>query len=106
MVQYAYDIGWFDLVKLIECENGGWNVRLQSYVMNNWVREPSYWLCQIHKKHHPDIINDSRFREDWKVQIDYCKELKDKWTPFYWPERLVNWKKCYVYVEDRFTFTE
>ena len=106
MVQYAYDIGWFDLVKLIECENGGWKPFLQSYVVNNWIREQSYWLCQIHKKYYPHIINDSRFWEDWKVQIDYCNQVKKNGWVFYWPERIINWEKCYVYVEKRFTFTE
>lgn len=106
MVQYAYDIGWFDLVKLIECENGGRQPLLQSYVVTNWIREQSYWLCQIHKRYHPEVINDSRFWEDWKVQIDYCKQWQDEWRPFYWPTRIINWEKCYVYVEKRFTFTE
>lgn len=106
MVQYAYDVGWFDLVKLIECENGNRNPFLQSTVVKNWIREPSYWLCQIHKKYHPDIINDSNFWTDWKTQIDYCKEWKDKGWAFYWPTRMIKWQYCYVFVESRFTFVE
>lgn len=106
MVQYAYDIWGFDLVRLIECENGQWNSFQQSLVITNWIREPSYWLCQIHKKYHPEVINDSKFWEDWKVQIDYCKKGQDEWRPFYGPERIIKGQKCYVYVEDRFTFTE
>lgn len=106
MVQYAYDIWGFDLVKLIECENALWQPFRQSEVINNWVREPSYGLCQIHKKYYPNIINDKSFWEDWKVQIDYCKQLQDNGTRFYGPERIIKGQKCYVYVEDRFTFTE
>jgi hypothetical protein len=102
MVEYAYDIWWMDLVKLIECENGAWNSFRQSTVIRNWVREQSYWLCQIHKKYHPNIINDSRFREDWKVQIEYCKELIDGGTKFYGPDRIIDGEKCYEYSEKRF----
>lgn len=106
MVQYAYDIWGFDLVKLIECENGMRDPFRQSGVISNWKREPSYWLCQIHKNHHPEVINDANFWNDWKVQIDYCKKGQDEWRPFYWPTRIVKGKKCYIAVEDRFTFTE
>lgn len=106
MVQYAYDIWGFDLVKLIECENGMRDPFRQSGVISNWKREPSYWLCQIHKNHHPEVINDTNFWNDWKVQIDYCKKGQDEWRPFYWPTRIVKGNKCYITVEDRFTFIE
>lgn len=106
MVQYAFDIWWMELVKLIECENWNWNPMLQSSVIKNWVREPSYGLCQIHKKYYPHIINDPNFWSDWKVQIDYCKQLMDNGTSFYGPTRKIKWQYCYNYVEDRFTFVE
>ena len=106
MVQYAYNIWGFDLVKLIECENGTRDPFRQSGVISNWKREPSYWLCQIHKRHHPEVINDTNFWNDWKVQIQYCKQGQDEWRPFYWPTRIVNGNKCYIAVESRFTFTE
>ena len=101
-VQYAYEIWWMDLVLLMECENGSWNMYLQSNVVKNWKREKSFWFCQISQVHHPEIVNTDLFWNDWKWQIDRCKELMDWWTPFYWRDRKIKWVKCSKYVLDRF----
>lgn len=97
MVQYAYDIGWIDLVKLIECEN--WQ-RKPFAVGDNWN---AHWLCQVNTLYHK---LDNGFFEDWKVQINQCNRLLKQWVPFYWPTRIVKWQHCYSYVSDRFTFIE
>ena len=100
MVQYAYDVWWFDLVKLIECEN--W--RRDPFAV--WDNGNAHWLCQINVRYHklPEW-----FFEDWKVQIDYCNEKMKNWTRFYWPTRVskyTKWKKCSEFVIPRFTFIE
>ena len=106
MVQYAYEVWGYDLVALIECENATWNPFRQSDVYKDWVREPSFWLCMIHKGFHPEIVNDSRFWEDWKRQIDTCNRLYQGWTRFYGPWRMIKGKRCSDYVKDRFTILQ
>ena len=97
MVQYAYDVGWFDLVKLIECENG----RRDTFAIGDYWH--AHWLCQANDRFH-NI--PSEYWQDWKYQINYCNQLKDNGVPFYWPTRMIKWQYCYVYVESRFTFVE
>lgn len=99
MANYAYKIGWENLLYLVSCENWWWDIDLQSKVMANWNREESYWLCQISKNYYSDIVNDKRFFTDWKRQLDECWKLRKQWTLFYWPERIINWVPCYVYME-------
>ena len=98
MVQYAYDIWWLDLVKLIECENWNWN---PFAVWDHWK---AYGLCQININYHK---LDNWFFDDRKVQIDQCKRLREWWSKFYWPSRILkSWVKCYEWINNRFTFTE
>jgi len=97
IVQYAYDIWWMDLVKLIECENWNWSPRA---VWDNWK---AYGLCQINTNYHK---LDEWFFDDWKVQVEQCKRLREWWTKFYWPDRIIKGVKCSKYIESRFTFTE
>ena len=87
-IQYAYEKWWMDLVLLME------------------RREPSYWFCMIDRDFHKNIVDDSRFRNDRKRQIDKCHELWKGWTKFYWPGRYIAkvGMKCSDYVKDRFYF--
>ena len=101
-VQYAYEIWWLDLVKLIECENGTWDMYRQSSVVKNWKREKSFWFCQISQTYHPEIVNTKEFWEDRKWQLNKCKELMVWWTKFYWRDRKIKGVKCSNYVENRF----
>lgn len=98
MVQKAFEVGWIDLVQLIECENWQWN---PFAVWDDWH---AHWLCQINDHWHK--IPQEYF-DDWGYQIEYCNE-KLKWgTKFYWPTRVsryTQWKKCSEFVMDRFTF--
>lgn len=102
MVQRTYEIWWMGLVTLIECENWSWLPTKQSEVVKNWIREPSFWLCQISRKYHPEIVNDPRFWNDWEWQINKCEELRKWGTKFYAPQRKINWVACEKYVLDRF----
>lgn len=104
MIQYAYDLWGWDLVALMECENSTRNPFRQSEVVKNWRREPSFWLCMIDKDFHPEIINDWRFWEDWRFQVETCHRLRKWWTKFYWPWRWIAkaGMKCSDYVKDRF----
>jgi len=102
-IQYAYDIGWLDLVLLIECEN--WSRKLDKKSQVPW--EESYGLCQINKYFHPKIVNDVRFFTDYKRQIDQCYKLMKWWTAFYGRERTnknTDRKKCSDFVKGRFIF--
>ena len=95
MIQYAWDVWGYNLVALIECENWWWNPKQQSNVVMNWIREQSYGLCQVH-------VHTASVPDDWKEQIDLCWKLRQWWTLFYWPTRIIKWKYCYAYVSDRF----
>lgn len=92
IVNYAYKLGWRDLVTLMECESG----------MNpeaNWDGGKARWLCQMNTNYHklPQEYYTSR-----QTQVELCAE-KRKWgTKFYWPQRIIKWMKCSEYVKDRF----
>ena len=101
-VQYAYEVWWMDLVLLMECENGNWNMYQQSTVVRNWKREDSWWLCQIHRPDHKEIVNNPLFWSDYKWQIDRCKELMEWKTLFFWRDRKIKGMRCSDYVKDRF----
>ena len=130
-VDYAYLLGGEDLVYLIECENAIWTLDRQSSVVKNWHREESYWVCQIHRPDHKDIVwnpnpfkcnekdkkknCDEQYKEwevghnqwikfstDYKYQIEQCNNLMKWWTPFFWRDRKVKWMKCSDYVKPRF----
>lgn len=106
-VQYAYEIGWMDLVTTIECENGTWSMYRQSDVIRNWKREESYWFCQVHRPDHKEIVDNPLFRSDYKWQLDRCAELLKWWTIFYWRNtRKIKWVACPKYVESRFILTD
>lgn len=93
LIRYAYSIGWLDFVKLIECENGGWNPKAV------WDNGKAFWLCQMNTNYHklPQEYYDNAY-----FQLDYCFAKWKSWTKFYWPSRIIKWKKCAVYVSDRF----
>ena len=105
-IQYAYEKGGFDLVLLMECENSTWNQYRQSEVIKNWRREPSFWFCMIDRDFHKSIVDDERFWNDWKRQIDKCYELWKGGTKFYGPSRYIAkaGQKCSDYVKSRFIF--
>ena len=102
-VNYAYNLWGIDFVKLIECENGQRNP-------DRKVRDRAgyaYWLCQMNEGHHKipeEYWKDGKW--NWHYQIDYCFAKWKEWTPFYWPSRIIKWKKCANYVSDRFTIIE
>ena len=98
-VQYAYKLWWFEFVRMIECENGNWNIHAV------WDWWDAYWLCQMNKKFHKDIPQ-AYYDGVWQVQLEYCYQKWKWWTKFYWPSRIVKWMRCSEYVKDRFTFTE
>lgn len=100
-VDYAYSIGWYDLVALVECENATRDNFRKAY----W-KEDSWWFCMINRKYHKDIVDTKEFREDWRRQMNKCNELMRWWTKFYWPSRIIKWQKCSEYVKDRFTLEQ
>lgn len=105
-VQYAYEIWGIDLVTLIDCENGTWDMYRQSSVVKNWKRERSFWFCQISQVYHPEIVNTDEFWNNWKWQLDRCRELMNWWTAFYGRDRKIKGVKCSKYVLDRFIITD
>jgi hypothetical protein len=92
-VQYAYDLWWIDLVKLIECENWNWSLWA---VWDGWK---AFGLCQINVNYHK-LPQD--YKTNWKVQVETCYEKWKWWTKFYWPSRIIKGQKCSNYVSNRF----
>ena len=97
MVQYAYSLWGIDFVKMIECENWNWNIK----AVGDWGK--AFGLCQINTRYHklPEW-----YKENWKIQIEYCYEKWSTWTRFYWPSRRVKGTSCANYVSSRFTILE
>lgn len=94
-VQYAYELWWFDFVRMIECENGN---RSPFAVWDNWH---AFGFCQMNNNYHK--IPQEYF-EDWKYQLEYCYKKWSSWTKYYWPSRIIKWMRCDEYVKNRFTF--
>lgn len=97
IVQYAYSLGGLDFVKMIECENGNWNIKA---IGDSWK---AFWLCQINTRYHK-LPNE--YKTNWRVQVEYCYEKRKNHTVFYWPDRKIKGVKCSTYVSDRFTIIE
>lgn len=98
IVTYAYKLGGYDFLAVLECEN--WTYQLDSLGDNNHA----HWLCQANDRFHKDIPSD--YTTNWVVAVEYCYQKWKAWVPFYWPWRIIKGKKCYEYVKDRFTYTE
>jgi len=110
-VQYAYEIGWLDLVTILDCENWYRDMYRQSDIIKNWKREESYGFCQIHRPSQPDIVDNPLFWSDWKWQLDRCKEIRNReladWRiRFNAEKRKINGVLCPKYVESRFILTD
>lgn len=95
LVNYAYELGWIDFVKMIECEN--------------WNRDPNkisatndYWLCQLNYRWNKNFILSKDFKNPLR-QLDFCSfkwHINPKLR--YWPYRYIKGKKCLDYVSNRF----
>lgn len=94
-IQYACEVSNYDVdfILTLQHEMGSWNPKGQSNVIKNWIREKSFWLCQMmwdyHKK---DVyenlpynrIWESKYLNDRKYQIETCYKKYKWWTIFYW----------------------
>lgn len=96
IIQYACDISNSDIdfILTLNSENWSRDYKKQSNVIQkNWVREPSFWVCQMHYRYHKEDvyewlpfnrIYESRYLTDRKYQVEVCWN-KYKWgTRFYW----------------------
>lgn len=86
---YAYWISSWDIdfLATLKAENWAFDMYLQSRVPVKWWpngREDARWLCQLHRTWHWDIVNDKRFWNDRKRQLEQCYKKYKWWTKFYW----------------------
>lgn len=93
MVQYAFKLGWLDFVKLIECENGNWDIKAIGDDGH------AFGLCQMNDLYHK--VSDE-YKNSRQVQIEYCYQKWTWGTKFYWPSRIVKGQRCSDYVANRF----
>ena len=98
IVNYAYKLWGYDFMAVLECENGSYDLKA---IGDGWH---SFSLCQVNDRYHKDI--PAEYYTTWQVQVEYCYQKRKSWTVFYWPSRIIKWKKCSEYVKDRFTFIE
>jgi len=98
-VRYAYEVGWYNLVSLMECENA------QRTLDRRWDHWAAYGLGQV-QLYRFQQIDKERFLADYKYQIEQVWELRKGWVPFYWPSRKIKWRECYIYVSNRFIYSE
>ena len=97
MVQYAYKLWWMDLVLLMECENGNWDIKARG------DSGRAYGLCQMNTNYHK---LPAEYFTTWQVQVELCYQKWKSWTKFYWPSRYIKGKRCSEYVKSRFTLIE
>jgi len=101
-VNYAYKLWWWDFVYMIECEN--WNRNPNSKVRDRvWY---AYGLCQLNDRYQRYILDNTDYKTNRARQVEECYTKYQNWTPFYWRNRWVEWKRCYEYVKNRFTYIE
>ena len=96
-VHYAYDLGWLEFVKMIECENGNRDP-------NKISKTKDYGICQLNLRYNKDFILSQNYHNIFS-QIDYCY-WKWKINPKlrYGPDRKIQGQKCSDYVSNRFYF--
>lgn len=93
-IQYACEVSNYDVdfILTLQHENGSRDTKKQSNVVSKGVREPSYWLCQMHYRFHKkDVyenlpysrIGESRYMSDWRYQIETCWNKYKAGTTFY-----------------------
>lgn len=114
LIQYACEVSKWDIdfILTLNAENWSRDHQTQSRVIQkNWVREPSFGMCQVHWWYHKKTIyewlplsrvKESKFLSDWKYQIETCYSLYKKWVPMYWYNNRykvlkwlidINWKR-------------
>ena len=100
IVTYAYKLGGFDFLAVLECENG--NFKLDAVGDSGHA----FWLCQVNNRYHKDIPAD--YTTNWVVAVEYCYQKWKQGTTFYWPQRIIKGTRtrCYNYIKPRYTFTE
>ena len=96
-VHYAYDLGWLEFVKMIECENG-------TRDPNKISKTKDYGICQLNLRYNMDFILSKNYHNIFS-QIDYCYG-KRKINPKLWngPDRKIQGQRCSDYVSNRFYF--
>lgn len=109
MFNKANKLRWMDWALTLMGENGSFQIDKQSNCVSNWIREHSYWFCQLAQKYHAPFIWNTWYKlvgkiyvvdeqkaiawwhtdnfMNWEKQLDYCTEVRDdakrKWTmPF------------------------
>lgn len=107
-IQYACDISWWDVdfILMLQKENGSRDYKRQSNWMKNWVREKSFWFCQVMYTYHKGVydnlpynrIQESRFLTDWKYQMDVCWTKYKNWTRFYGYDTRYQWLKWLIFI--------
>lgn len=99
IVNYAFMLWGYDFLAVLECENWRYDV------FARWDNGKAIGLCQMNERFHKDIPQ-GYYEWIWQVQVEYCYQKWKQWVAFYWPSRMIKWKKCYEFVKDRFTFIE
>lgn len=70
IVTYAYKLGGFDFVAVLECENG--QFKLDAVGDSGHA----FGLCQVNDRWHKDIPAD--YTTNWVVAVEYCyQKFKD-----------------------------
>jgi len=57
------------IIATIDCENKGWDPKLQSYIVKDGVREDSWGLSQIHLPSHPTITKQQAQDADFAINF-------------------------------------
>ena len=113
-IQYACEVSNYDIdfILTLQHENWSWDYKTQSRVIQkNWKREPSYWFCQMHYSYHKkdvyenlpyDKIFKSKYLNDWKYQLEVCRDKYKNWTTFYWYKYRFKGNKWLIYINGEY----
>jgi hypothetical protein len=85
LVTMAYELSGCDkeFLYMIEGENGNWDIKERSRVVQDGKREDSWGLCQLNRQWHSKVVDDPRYKTDPKFQIESCYTKFKGGTKFY-----------------------
>lgn len=79
VVFYAkkYDVSQETMTRVINCENSGWDIALQSRIIaHTGFREESWGLVQIHLPSHPEVKKEQATNAGFSIEF-LAKNLAD-----------------------------
>lgn len=77
IARYATSTKAYQMKRTLYCESGYQNI--QSNIVKNGIREPSYGIAQIHQPSHPTITREQALDPEFAIKF-----MSDNWGKVAW----------------------